>query len=150
MYTEIKGNLLEADVDIIAHQVNCKGAYGAGIALQINNKYPITTKKYKKFVAETREEELLGQCQIVPTEVDGKQVANLFGQLRYGTGRRQTNYKALENALFQLKDYAEQNNLSVGVPYGIGCGLAGGGWDIVERIIKDVFNDYPITVVRLR
>lgn len=32
------GNLLDAKTDVIAHQVNCQGVMGAGIALQIKNK----------------------------------------------------------------------------------------------------------------
>ena len=34
----VKGNLLESPVQIIAHQVNCLGIMGGGIALQIKNK----------------------------------------------------------------------------------------------------------------
>ncbi|WP_411668007.1 hypothetical protein [Bacillus subtilis] len=35
----IQGDLLEAKENIIAHQVNCKGVMGSGIALQIKKKY---------------------------------------------------------------------------------------------------------------
>ena len=35
MIKERKGNLLQADAPMIAHQVNCQGVMGAGIARQI-------------------------------------------------------------------------------------------------------------------
>ena len=38
MIMEKRGNLLESTEDFIAHQVNCKGVMGAGVAKQIKNK----------------------------------------------------------------------------------------------------------------
>ena len=29
----------------------------------------------------------------------------------------------------------------MGIPYGLGCGLAGGDWNVVYNIINDVFYD---------
>jgi len=43
---------------------------------------------------------------------------------------------------------AKKNNLSIAIPYGIGCGLAGGKWDIVYDIIEEVFNDYDVVIYR--
>ncbi len=34
-------------VVIVCHQVNCKGVMGAGLALQIKNKFPMVYKNYK-------------------------------------------------------------------------------------------------------
>jgi hypothetical protein len=39
-------------------------------------------------------------------------------------------------------------NLPINIPK-IGCGLAGGSWDIVSDIIDDVFKDKEITVYTL-
>ena len=46
----VKGNLLESPVHIIAHQVNCLGIMGGGIALQIKNKWPKVFEEYKEFI----------------------------------------------------------------------------------------------------
>ena len=35
--------------------------------------------------------------------------------------------------------------MSIAIPYGIGCGLAGGDWEIVSNIIDDVTNSYNYT-----
>jgi O-acetyl-ADP-ribose deacetylase (regulator of RNase III) len=40
-------NLLEVKSGIICHQVNCIGAMGTGIALQIRNKWPVVFNDYK-------------------------------------------------------------------------------------------------------
>ncbi|EGL17721.1 hypothetical protein HMPREF9413_4472 [Paenibacillus sp. HGF7] len=37
---------------------------------------------------------------------------------------------------------------SIALPYNIGCGLAGGDWDIVEQIIEEVFIDYDVTLYK--
>ena len=37
---EVKGDLLSSDVKIRCHQVNCRGVMGAGLALQVKQKYP--------------------------------------------------------------------------------------------------------------
>lgn len=36
----LEGNLLDAPFQFIAHQVNCRGVMGAGLAKQIKQKYP--------------------------------------------------------------------------------------------------------------
>ena len=41
-------NLLNIRSGVICHQVNCIGAMGAGLALQIRNKWPIVYEKYKE------------------------------------------------------------------------------------------------------
>lgn len=149
MIKDIKGDLLELDVDIIAHQTNCQGVMGSGIALQIKQKYFNVYINYNKLCKLKTPEALMGKCQIVATDsTNNKYVANLFGQNRFGKGL-QTDYKALEDALYELKSFAKNNSLSVGIPYNVGCGLAGGDWNIVRKIIEEVFNDYEITICQL-
>ena len=41
-----KGNLLDAQTDVIAHQVNCQGVMGSGVAKQIKEKWPDVFKQY--------------------------------------------------------------------------------------------------------
>ena len=145
----INKNLLKSELDIIAQQVNCKGVMGAGLALQIKIEFPEVFKQYKELCKEMDYDNLLGRCQIVATNSkDVKYIGNIFGQASYGRGLR-TNYQALEKGLNELKVFAKDNNLLVGLPYGIGCGLAGGNWDIVLGIIERVFGDYPVTICKL-
>lgn len=46
----INGDLLEAKETYIAHQVNCYGAMGRGVALQIKNRYPDVNAAFKHLI----------------------------------------------------------------------------------------------------
>lgn len=60
-----------------------------------------------------------------------------------------TDYEAMQICLNEVKEYAKSFNLSVAIPYGIGCGIANGDWKKVYKIIETVFNDYEVTLYRL-
>lgn len=145
----VEGNILDATEDIIGHQVNCQGVMGAGLAKQIRNKYPNVYEGYKSKCNNNDKENILGDCQIIVAE-DGKFIANLFGQYSYGTGITQTNYQALLAALLSLKGNAQYHDHSVALPYGIGCGLAGGDWNIVHSMIQEVFKDFEVTLYKFK
>ena len=75
-----RSNLLEVRSGILCHQVNCIGLMGAGLALQIRNKWPNVFSKYREHCEQfmTHPEMLLGHVLNVavgPTLV----VANCFG-----------------------------------------------------------------------
>ena len=149
------GDLLESDVQVIVHQVNCMGVMGSGIASSIRKKYPEVYEEYKKSL------ELLdcfSGCLLVPTH-DGKKVANIFSQYFYKdcatldemlsveswkqpifSTNRFTNYEALSRGLYTLKDKL-QGNETIGFPWGLGSVRGGGSWEVVQGIINEVFQD---------
>lgn len=65
-----------------------------------------------------------------------------------GRGERQTNYAALATALFSFfRDCAQKNqDATIRLPYGLGCGLAGGDWDTVLAIINDAAKAWNLNV----
>lgn len=145
MIRETKGSVLAGSEPIIAHQVNCKGVMGAGVAKQIRQQL-LSAAQYGRYQKQCREQgaELLGICELVETE-SGKLVANLFAE-DDPTGRGlDTNYVALEQALKSLRHQAKGRSISL--PGYLGCGLAGGDWEIVYPMICEVFEDYPGEVV---
>ncbi|WP_289139170.1 macro domain-containing protein [uncultured Brevibacillus sp.] len=146
----VNGDLLKASEDIIGHQVNCKGVMGSGVAKLIKEKYPEAFDFYKEKCNTTvNKQELLGVCQLVECE-NGKTVANLFGQFKYGRGKEQyTDYAALERALIDLKKSAMITNHSIALPFHIGCGLANGSWDVVSKMIDEIYSDYDVTLYKL-
>ncbi|GLF90674.1 Appr-1-p processing protein [Bacillus safensis] len=150
MIKTVDGNILEASENIICHQVNCKGVMGAGLAKQIKSKYPNVYKEYKQLCTE-QGDDLLGSVQLITTN-DGKTIANLFAQVGYGRTRKQTDYDALRSCFQHLKDTVthshEENQTSIAIPYGIGCGLAGGDWTIVEEMMEEILGDCEVTVYR--
>lgn len=82
-------------------------------------------------------------------EHDGKIIAHIFGQLSYGRGRVFTDYEALKWGLELIKTSAITNRRSIALPYGIGCGLAGGNWNDVNKMIESIFEDYEVTIYKL-
>lgn len=127
----------------ICQQVNCKGVMGAGLAKQIRDKWPVVFDEYKKICGADR----LGDSQTVQVAPQ-LYVVNLFGQNGYGRGERQTNYAALAAALFSFfRDCARKNpDVTIRLPYGLGCGLAGGDWDTVLDIISDAAKAWNLNV----
>lgn len=158
---EVVGDLLKSDVDVIGHQTNCIGVMGAGIALKIKNMYPNVFAKYRELCTEqNKSKELLGKCQMLSESGDlidinnlnkednEKIIANLFGQYSIGNGL-ETQYEHLKTALEELKKVGKKHNLWIGLPYKLGSGLAGGDWNVVRKIIEEVFSDYPVTIYKL-
>lgn len=136
------GNFLDAKVDVFAHQTNCKGVMGSGVAKQIRDKYP---EVYPKYQEACQKEHMLGKCQLVQT-YKGPMVANLFGQDSYGSdGKQYTDYIALRSALNSLADQMLECQLStVAFPHNMGCCRGGGDWDKVAGIINEAFRGKPI------
>lgn len=137
----IEGDILTIKAGIIAHQCNCFGKSGAGIAKSITQKWPRTRKYYESFCRqEGNKKNLLGICYVVPVDsMATVQVANLFGQLSYGRRGVFTNYTALDKAFESLSKIKYG---PVYAPFMLGAGLAGGDWkkihEIAEKHIPDI------------
>lgn len=146
----IIGDLLNAKESIIGHQVNCQGVMGSGIAKVLRDRYNTLYPSYKQYCAQHHSpDELLGKCHFV--KEGSRHIANLFGQLDYGRQKNTvyTNYEALRTSLNTLREYAVQNQLSVALPYGIGCGLANGDWDVVSETLEEVFANCDVMLYKL-
>lgn len=142
----VKGDILTAptrnEETIICHQVNCRAAMGAGLARQIRDKWPDVYDRYRLMV-ETCGEFMLGSFHEVKVGPH-LYVANLYGQVGYGRDKRYTNYAALTAALFKgMKEYPRA---TFRIPYGLGCGLAGGDWETVLNIIKEISDTWNVNV----
>lgn len=144
----IEDNIFNCTENIIVHQTNCQGVMGHGIALQVKQKYPEVYNAYHYYCKTNCAKDILGTSLICEAN-DGKYIANLFGQLNYGEGL-QTDYDRFKSALIEIHDFAKEHNLSVAIPYKIGCGLAHGDWNIVYNIINEVFfDDVQMNIYRL-
>ena len=142
------GNLLDAQTDVIAHQVNCQGVMGAGLAKQIRDKYPQVYREYQEECMFEYAVNLLGSCQLIKID-DSKWIANLFGQDGYGRDKRYTDYEAIYKALNNLAVQMLDNGMnSVAIPYNMSCGLAGGDWNIILAMLESptVFGNTNITI----
>ena len=150
------GDILDSGADLICHQVNCQGAFGRGMAGAIRQRFPEVEKTYKKMTRQWVEKEngdtsrLLGRVSAQPVEQEGRWflIANLYGQDDYGKKGLYTDYAALEQAMTEIRGVLDvrEKHETVAFPYKIGCGSAGGDWEIVEEMIRRVFGDYDGTV----
>ncbi|AKQ08413.1 phosphatase [Bacillus phage PBC2] len=143
---------MEASEDIIGHQVNAMGVMGSGVAKCVRQSFPEAYTAYVEyvshFVKEQPRRELLGICQTVL--LDGKVIANLFGQLTYGRDSTQyTKTMALYKCLKDLREFAESYNLSVALPYRIGSDRGGADWTEVYKLIDKAFDGYEVTLYKL-
>lgn len=130
-----KGNIVTGDYVIFCQQVNCRRKMGAGLALQIRNKYPEVYTKYMN-----TETQKLG-CILPVYTSDGRVCINMFSQYNYGRdGKRYTDYDAFKKCLneieYFLKDCLLADGATIAFPYKIGCGLAGGDWNVIQNLIK--------------
>lgn len=137
-----KGNIITGGYPIFCQQVNCKGVMGAGLAKQIRDKYPLVYTDYKE-LCDTHKGSLLGHIQLVHMSgLNGRICVNMFAQEGYGRDKRYTDYDAFKNCLNALAKslncYSVEGHYhTVALPYGIGCGLAGGDWYIIKGMLED-------------
>jgi O-acetyl-ADP-ribose deacetylase (regulator of RNase III) len=137
---------------IIAHICNDAGAWGAGFVIAISQRWLEPAAAYKSWHAERAFNDFnLGAVQLVNVEED-LFIANMIGQNNYGRNLRvpPIRYEAVDTALETLGDIAIDIEASVHMPR-IGCGLAGGQWDIIEPlIVKNLSSrEIPVSVYDL-
>ena len=156
------GNLLDAPVDYICHQVNCQGRMGSGIAKQIRERWPVVYDAYISAYKD-REDEILRNCggfehmpdvsetllgylQKVPVN-DKQTVINMFAQQYYGyDGKRYTSYDAFWACLGGIRDSVPKGS-KIGFPWKIGCGLGGANWEVIMTMIEEVLaKDFEVYI----
>ena len=141
MIKHIKCDIFESGADIICHQVNCQGVMGSGVAKQIREKYPWVYATYKRACdnAHSSGSRLLGRCQSVFID-EQRLIVNIFAQDNFGyDGNCYTDYNALRDCLEMIKD--RYHNKTLAIPYLMACHRGGGSWDIVSKMIEEVFAD---------
>lgn len=133
-------DLLEIPSGIICHQVNCIGAMGAGLALQIRKKWSIVYEKYQSDCLPFKScpDKLLGHVLDVMVEPNIV-VANCYGQV-YPGRNLMTSYKAWDIMLNKVQDLGTYFSLDLHFPYMMGCGLAGGDWNVMSEKIERLFG----------
>lgn len=131
----------------IVQQVNCRGVMGAGLAKQIRARWPGIYAPYAD-ICRNKGAQALGTMFPYVTPDNGPVICNCFAQDGYGRDRQYTSYQHLRKSLLQVKTYVEgclkevpKPSASIRIPYGLGCGLAGGDWDVVYGILNEVFCD---------
>lgn len=145
------GNLFDSSSQVMAHQVNCLGLMGSGVAKEVGERYPEVYNAYKQLCSgyRGREKELLGYAQFV--QQGNVYVCNLFGQQsinrQWYLGGQVTDLAALRGGFSKVRKFMEENKLkTLGIPYMFGCVRGGAKWEDVVGIIDSIFQDSDIEV----
>lgn len=150
MIRYVVGDATEPQVDgpkFIAHVVNTLGAWGAGFVMALSRKWDRPEKEYKKWTGLSWFK--LGRAQQVCV-AENIWVYNLLAQDGLPSAKRRVviDYAALESALEFMAAAAHKKGASIHMPR-IGCGIAGGDWEIVESIIESTCKDLQVYVYDL-
>lgn len=146
MIRYVDGDLVRdaENYDVIIHGCNCFCTMGAGIAPQIKNKFPEAYAADCATVSGDRDK--LGT--ITHTDTSSKPiVVNLYSQYGYNGrthGDVDLDYDALRSGLKLVKE--KFSGKFIGMPR-IGAGLAGGDWNIIEKIIEEELRGEYVVIV---
>ena len=136
----VNGDILNATEDYIVQQVNATGNRNMGLASSIAKKYPLSNIYSGKFKVEPR---------IPGTIIIRDKVINIVGQIN--PGKPSGNDSAINRITFfkNALNVIPKNLVSIAFPMGIGCGLAGGDWNVYLNLIKQFKINNPDTKVTI-
>lgn len=175
MYKEITGDIIafadEGNCDVVIQGNNCFCTQGAGLAPQFvrafsSDKFPMehpsTAGDINKLgqidYASFYVKKGAGKLVYTTDKTDSSRLKNGYKRVRavncytqYGFGANHKNgtkapidYEALTLCLRKINHTFK--GMHIAVPQ-IGCGLAGGDWNIVKKIIQQELKDCDVTVV---
>lgn len=148
------GDITNANEQIIIHQCNCISKGAKGLSKIIFNKW-----NESNIYAKRKTNSNTGTIDITNIIEENKFIIGVFAQKYPGKSNKTDDTKSMRilwmcNCLEQIGNYINEinnnknNNTinSVAMPYFIGCGLAGGDWDIYLKIINEWAQNYGIYV----
>jgi hypothetical protein len=154
MIKYVKGDLFEGikgkGAIIIPHIVNNIGAWGSGFVIPLAQHFPLA----KKYYLEDYKKYQLGDCQTV-WNMNNVAVINMFAQEGIAP-RTDWNYTFITKppiryvALIQaMQQIAKWSSLyEIHAPK-FGSGLAGGDWNLIEKLIDEIWADFKVTIYYL-
>ncbi len=143
----------EGEVDIIAHQTNCKCLMENGIAPLIADAFDPVVRN-ADYLAGIKKQNILGNySKAIGFNYVGGGVTifNLYGQYDRGEdiNNLYTDYSALSTSLEKMANYLYANYLpeyrKLGLPK-LGAGRANGDWEIIYEIIKTKLEGFDVTI----
>lgn len=145
----IEGNILTSPDTFIAHQCNCTGKFVGGVAAAIFQKWPSANDNIRSTQGD------FGSIKIHKIE-SKKFVVNMFSQFNGGGiiemfGKDSAHNRMIKFAacLLQMKRTLDDKRrrfilkdlpLTVSFPYLIGCGIAGGDWEVYSSLLEGFSN----------
>jgi O-acetyl-ADP-ribose deacetylase (regulator of RNase III) len=134
-------------VKVVAHVCNDRGGWGKGFVLAVSARWAEPEKEYRAWWRGRPGSGFrLGAVQFVQVE-RLVWVANMVGQHGTRTGSKgpPVRYGAIDECLAAVGSKALELGASVHAPR-IGCGLAGGKWELVEPLVRQNLVDRGVAV----
>lgn len=130
---------------IIVHCCNDIGAWGAGFVLAISRRWKEPEQQFRTLINPQ-----LGDVEFVAVKSHDAAplwVANLIGQhgVRNTINGPPIRYDAIKAGLQKVCEFAKVQNASVHMPR-MGAGLAGGDWEIIQKITEEELINKGISV----
>jgi len=160
---EIEGDLLECDVQYIAHQCNCVSKTASGLAGDIFKKFPWADiysprKKCDNLPMDGQE---FGEIVVCGDGEQERYVINMMAQYRgggiiesvQGEDQKDGEIARKEHFMKALNKITKIENLKeIAFPYGVGCGIAGGDWNVYAELIDRFVSlvDADVYIIKLR
>lgn len=133
---------------IIVHVCNDIGGWGRGFVVALSKRWPEPERRYRAWHrGEEKVPFALGEVQFVLVS-EAVWVANLIGQrdVRTVAGVPPVRYHAITKGLQRVAEEALRIGASVHMPR-IGCGLAGGKWEEVGKIVELQLANKEVPVI---
>jgi len=177
-FEEIESDLileaLKGNFDVIGHCCNCFCTMGAGIAVPMSktfgvDKFKMEGKKYSGninklgtidynnfFLVKDTHDVIIPIKSNFGSNTENHPeltVVNMYGQFGFG-GKFGNSKKGVPFDIEAFTKCLNEINITfkgqhIGLPKFIGCGLAGGNWIEVEKLIKKELIDCDVTLVYL-
>ena len=160
MITEVKADILDLinkssenkALNVLVQQCNCQNVMRKGIAKAISTAYPEVARADKATKAGDKSK--LGTYSYARVK-ENVIVANAYSQYNYGwlnpldSNGRQTDYEALRKSLTAIRDdFTGRSTHPVifYVPKFIGQSLAKGDPEIIQPMVKEIFEDHDLVL----
>lgn len=149
MLTVLTGNILSSKEQYVAHQCNCVTSYAKGLAEIIFKKW-----SYADCYSIRWENDKPGTIEIRGDGKENRYIINMFAQVNPGKPTNKDDLRDGEQVrktyfIECMKRINELNPESVAMPWGIGCGLAGGDWDFYKKVIDKFSERFSIVLYKL-
>jgi O-acetyl-ADP-ribose deacetylase (regulator of RNase III) len=149
----IQGDLFQSTEQYIAHQCNCVTQKSAHLAKSVFDRFPYADIYSKRHLNWTPP---VGQCMgdivVCGNGTSDRFIINMLAQYYPGCPKYPDSYRdghiAREKAFQQcLKKIEQLKDLkSIGFPFQIGCGAAGGNWPSYLDMIQKFAEATPVDV----
>jgi O-acetyl-ADP-ribose deacetylase (regulator of RNase III) len=150
--TYVVADAISSPTRTLAHGCNAQGRMGKGFAKLVRDRYPGSFDAYVK----KHHESGLAPGDVVPWKGPDRNILNCITQRYYGNdGRLYADYDAIRTCMRTIEKAARahvarrdgifHDEPVLGMPR-IGTGLAGGDWNVIERILRDEISSIDVVV----